>query len=481
MKDAKTKKPARRIESFGEAIIVFGIAIALIIICSIKGLGTAFSLFSGAAFLLLYTAVILHWDIDFLLQSWYDKLHGSLAPIMIIILCGFNAVSWILSGTMQYLMIIGMDILKPSIFYVAVFLLMYITSMVSGQTWAMLPTIGVACMGIAHGLGVSLPLTMGAIACGGYLADEWSPLSDTFVALCASSGVEPMRLTKAMTPIGVIAVVASAVLYTVAGFVVPSSSTSQMAQEMSARIAATGDYTVICLLPVLVLIPLIAWKLPTAVCILGSSVVAIIIAVATNGFGILEAFSNCWFGYAANTGDAMVDSMMTGGGSMATASTVFVIFAATCLASTTVLAGIPGAILNKFSALCNSSRSLILTTLFSSLVMLFAVGTVYGSPAIVASVFGDKYKEKNLHPLVMARTVSFANSTVACFIPWSVISSATVSFVGYEGSYFSYLPYEFGMFISIALVIVFALLNKGMIAWQGSPEELAERAAAEAN
>ena len=69
--------------------------------------------------------------------------------------------------------------INPKFILVTAFLLSALLAIVTGTSWGSAGTIGVAMMGIAGGLGVSLPATAGAVVSGAFLGDKLSPLSDT--------------------------------------------------------------------------------------------------------------------------------------------------------------------------------------------------------------------------------------------------------------------------------------------------------------
>ena len=69
--------------------------------------------------------------------------------------------------------------INPKFILVTAFLSSAILAIVTGTSWGAAGTIGVAMMGIAGGLGISLPATAGAVVSGAFFGDKLSPLSDT--------------------------------------------------------------------------------------------------------------------------------------------------------------------------------------------------------------------------------------------------------------------------------------------------------------
>src|SRR5690606_29077215 len=65
-----------------------------------------------------------------------------------------------------------------------------IVALTIGSSWTVAGTLGVALIGVAQGLDMSLPITAGAVISGAYFGDKMSPLSDTTNIAPAAAGSE---------------------------------------------------------------------------------------------------------------------------------------------------------------------------------------------------------------------------------------------------------------------------------------------------
>ena len=110
--------------------------------------------------------------------------------ILILLMVGALIGSWIISGTVPTMIYFGLQILDPSIFYVAACLICALVSISIGSSWTTAGTVGVALVGIAAGLDMSLAVTAGAIISGAYFGDKMSPLSDTTNLAPAVAGTD---------------------------------------------------------------------------------------------------------------------------------------------------------------------------------------------------------------------------------------------------------------------------------------------------
>lgn len=83
------------------------------------------------------------------------------------------------SGTVPVMIYYGMKVLTPGLFLPVVCILCTLMSTMAGTSWGTLATVGVACMGVAQGLGVPLPAAAGAVCTGAFFGDKVSPLPDS--------------------------------------------------------------------------------------------------------------------------------------------------------------------------------------------------------------------------------------------------------------------------------------------------------------
>jgi len=114
----------------------------------------------------------------------------SLGAMLILLMVGALIGTWILSGTVPAMIYYGLQILNPTIFYAASCIICALVSVSIGSSWTTAGTVGVALIGIATGLDMSLAITAGAIISGAYFGDKMSPLSDTTNLAPAVAGTD---------------------------------------------------------------------------------------------------------------------------------------------------------------------------------------------------------------------------------------------------------------------------------------------------
>ena len=115
-------------------------------------------------------------------QRWPDLENSiisgisvAIKPILILFSVGMLIGAWIMAGTVPTMIYYSLLILDPSIFYLATCVICALTAMSIGSSWTVAGTVGIALIGAAAGLGISVEVTAGAIISGAYFGDKMSP------------------------------------------------------------------------------------------------------------------------------------------------------------------------------------------------------------------------------------------------------------------------------------------------------------------
>lgn len=169
--------------------------------------------------------------------------------------------TWMASGTVPVMIYYGMKVLTPGLFLPVVCILCTLMSTMAGTSWGTLATVGVACMGVAQGLGVPLPAAAGN---GAFFGDKVSPLSDSPVITATVCEVPLMDgIRHALISTGP-AYLISLVFYFVYGLRYSGGSVDgEVYEDILSTVSAESWLSPVLLLPVLVAVVLILMKKPT--------------------------------------------------------------------------------------------------------------------------------------------------------------------------------------------------------------------------
>lgn len=145
---------------------------------------------------------------------------GTMLPVAVILLFGFTMGSLVKTlDTGNYLTSIFMGILSPGLLPALSFLLCMLLSFATGTSMGTMAIMSVICFPMAINMGINIPLVAGAVFGGSIFGDHCSPISDTTIMSCATSGCDIIDHVKTQIPYVAIYAVVSLVLYAILGFV----------------------------------------------------------------------------------------------------------------------------------------------------------------------------------------------------------------------------------------------------------------------
>ena len=107
------------------------------------------------------------------------SIKSALPALLILLLIGALAGTWMISGVVPTMIYYGLKILNPTVFMVAACVISGIVAVATGSSWSTIATVGLALLGIGTVMGFHQGMVAGAIISGAYFGDKMSPLSDT--------------------------------------------------------------------------------------------------------------------------------------------------------------------------------------------------------------------------------------------------------------------------------------------------------------
>ena len=145
---------------------------------------------------------------------------GTMLPVAGILLFGFTMGNLVKSlDTGNYLTSVFMGVLSPALLPALSFLLCMLLSFATGTSMGTMAIMSVICLPMAISMGISIPLVAGAVFGGSIFGDHSSPISDTTIMSCATTGCDIIDHVKTQMPYVLIFAAISLVLYVVLGFV----------------------------------------------------------------------------------------------------------------------------------------------------------------------------------------------------------------------------------------------------------------------
>jgi len=199
--------------------------------------------------------------------------------ILILMMVGSLIGSWIISGTVPTMIYFGLQLLEPSIFYVAACVICALISISIGSSWTTAGTVGVALIGVAIGLNMSLPITAGAIISGAYFGDKMSPLSDTTNLAPAVAGTDLFTHIRHMTWTTGPSILIALVLFTIIGLTQETTENEADLGNTLHVLKEQFNITLWALLPLVVVLVLAFKKVPAFLTLLVGSLMGCLFAI----------------------------------------------------------------------------------------------------------------------------------------------------------------------------------------------------------
>ncbi|GAL75461.1 Na+/H+ antiporter NhaC [Nonlabens ulvanivorans] len=171
-----------------------------------------------------------------------QNLKSTTGAILILLMVGALAGTWLVSGIIPTMIYYGLDILNPTIFLAACVIICAVISVATGSSWTTSATVGIALIGIAGALGISPGMTAGAVLSGAYFGDKLSPLSDTTNLAPAMAGTDLFTHIRYMTYTTVPTIIVTLLFFIILGFTNDTTGAADVSQYQGA-IDATFNTT----------------------------------------------------------------------------------------------------------------------------------------------------------------------------------------------------------------------------------------------
>lgn len=489
--------PQHREPTFVEAAAPLLVATVLLTVgYGILGINVEILLITSAVFAGLI-GLRLGFRYDEIQAGINNTLHKSLTALLIVTIVGALIAAWIACGTIPMLIYYGLKIITPQYFLVTSCLVCSIVSLITGTSWGTAGTIGVALMGISHGLGISPAIAAGSIIAGSYFGDKLSLFSDTTNLAPVAAGTNIYDHVAHMIWTTAPAYLIGLVIYLIIGIKVTGDASNTEMELLSTGLAENfnivGLVAFPLLLPPIITLGAALLKKPVIPSMLLSCAVAWILAVSfqygapishpsinqerevvATSQSFSEHLSNGNFqaakdslqlktwntvyplwamvrGYQAKTSVPVVNTLLSRGGMLSMMNTFLIALTAFGFAGTMSVTGMLKKLLSGLLVFANSTGRLILSTSISCMIVAFCTGSSYLAILLPGELFSSAYRARGLAAKNLSRTTEDCGTVIVPLIPWSVAGAYMSGILGVP--VLSYAPWAFmcylGMFFAI--------------------------------
>ena len=404
--------------------------------------------------------------------SIVKSISSALSSIIILLLIGSLAGTWLLSGVVPAMIYYGLQVLNPTIFLVAATIVCAIVSVATGSSWTTAATVGIALIGIGTALGLSPGMVAGAIISGAYFGDKMSPLSDTTNLAPAMVGSDLFTHIRYMAYTTVPSITITLIIFLIIGLTQDSSGTTASTQEILEAI--NGNFfisPVLFIVPIVVVIMIIR-KIPAIPAIMIGAILGGVFAaifqpevvlsvseyesLSAEAYyvGIMKAF---YGDIQIITGQEIVDDLLSSGGMYGMLDTVWLIVSAMIFGGVMEGTGMLKRIAESIISLVNSTGSLVASTAGTCVFFNITASDQYLAIVVPGRMYTDTYKEKGLAPENLSRTLEDSGTVTSALIPWNTCGAYHAKVLGVAT--LAYLPFAFFNLISPFMTIFYAYMG----------------------
>lgn len=406
-----------------------------------------------------------------MLDEVANNIKSTASAILILLMVGALAGTWMVSGIIPSMIYYGLQILSPAIFLPATLIICSVISIATGSSWTTSATVGIALIGIGGALGFDLGMVAGAVISGAYFGDKLSPMSDTTNLAPAMAGTDLFTHIKYMTLTTIPTYIITLILFIVLGLSVEVSGEANTNDLLNSITASFNVTPLLFLVPVIV-IGLIVKKTEPLVALLVGTLLAGIFAIIfqpeivtqiTNADsltfksaykGVMQAITT---EVIVPTENKTLTDLFTSGGMAKMLPTIWLILCAMVFGGIMDAIGALARISESLLKLAHTTFGLFASTVGSCLALNITASDQYLAIVVPGKMFAKAYKDKGLAPENLSRTLEDTGTVTSVLVPWNTCGAYQAGTLGV--STLDYLPYAFFNILSPFMTLIFAAFN----------------------
>ena len=376
----------------------------------------------------------------------WENWKSVFVPILILLLVGALAGSWLVSGIIPAMVYYGLQVLSPEIFLPASVIIAAIISIATGSSWTTSATVGIALVGIGSALGIPSGMIAGAVISGAYFGDKMSPLSDTTNLAPAMAGTDLFTHIKYMTYTTVPTIIITLVVFAILSGTIDTTGSTDVS-SLLASIKNSFQISPILFLVPGVVIAMILLKTKPLVA-LGTGVVLAAIFAFIYQKDVLTSLSSSkidailtsiWTDTQVQTNDEKLTELFSSGGILGMLWTILLIVCAMVFGGIMDAIGALAKITKSLLSIASSVFGLFASTVVSCLGLNVIASDQYLALVIPGKMFKKAYEDKGLAPENLSRTLEDSGTVTSVLIPWNTCGAYQSGVLGVGvGEYFLY-------------------------------------------
>lgn len=407
----------------------------------------------------------------YMLDVVAENVKSTTGALLILLLVGALAGTWLISGIIPSMIYYGLQILDPTFFLVASVIICSVISIATGSSWTTSATVGIALIGIGNTLGISAGMTAGAVLSGAYFGDKMSPLSDTTNLAPAMAGSKLFDHIKYMAYTTVPTIIITLIIFLIIGLNIETNGTPDISDKLEAINGAFNISPWLFTVPLMIILLIIKKTPPLVALLLGTlfGALAAIIAQPQIVMSISDAkilnFESAYKGVmkaitvdtAVETSSVELNDLFTAGGMKGMLGTIWLIICAMVFGGVMEAIGALSRISKALLSLATTTFGLFASTVTSCLALNVTASDQYLAIVVPGKMFKKAYKDKGLAPENLSRTLEDSGTVTSVLIPWNTCGAYQSGVLGVSVA--DYFVFAFFNWISPFTTLLFAAFS----------------------
>ena len=414
----------------------------------------------------------------------WENLKSVFTPLLILLLVGALAGTWMMGGIVPAMVYYGMQILNPTIFLAASVVICTIISLATGSSWTTTATVGIALIGIAGAMGVSLGMAAGAIISGAYFGDKMSPLSDTTNLAPAMAGGELFSHIRYMALTTVPTILITLIIFMIIGLTADNNGQLNENTVINDMLLDKFNITPWLFIVPAIVVAIIMMKTKPVIAL---SIGALLGAACTiifqpevikeltgaSSLGMSEYFSATVSSLFTGTQLSLPDfvgssdlpeklkeklpDLLAGKGMAGMLWTIYLIIAAMIFGGVMDGIGALARITKSLLSMAKSTFGLFASTAASCLALNITASDQYLALVVPGRMFKKAYEDRGLAPENLSRTLEDSGTVTSVLIPWNTCGAYQSGVLGVGVA--EYFVFAIFNWLSPITTLVFAALG----------------------
>ncbi len=408
---------------------------------------------------------------DVMIEEVSQNIKSTTGAILILLLVGALAGTWLISGIIPTMIYYGLQILNPTIFLAACVVICAIISVATGSSWTTSATVGIALIGIANALGIPLGMTAGAVLSGAYFGDKLSPLSDTTNLAPAMAGTDLFTHIEYMLFTTVPTIVITIIAFVIIGLNLEPTGEADTSIILD---SISETFTIspwLFLVPIVVIAMIVKKTSPLIALLVGTllgGIAALIFQpgiVSTLGGADSLTFESGYKGVmnaitvstAIETDNPSLNDLFASGGMAGMLGTIWLIICAMVFGGIMDAIGALATISKFLLNLFESTFGLFASTVFTCIGLNVTASDQYLAIVVPGKMYAQAYRDKGLAPENLSRTLEDSGTVTSVLVPWNTCGAYQSGVLGvHVADYFFYAIFNW---LSPFMTLIFAAFS----------------------